>query len=42
MTALTPKARETLWERGLKDCKNQRIREFAMTLGLLGMSELHS
>lgn len=33
----TPRARGTLWYRGQKDCKSQRIRGVAVRLCLLGM-----
>jgi hypothetical protein len=29
-TFLTPKARESLWKRGCKDCKSQRIKGFSV------------
>lgn len=35
----TPKAQKTLWKKGPKDCKSQRIGEFAVRLCILGLLE---
>ena len=39
VTTPTLKTKESLWKRGWKDCKSQKIREFSMRSSLLVLTE---